>query len=180
MSETSRERILAGVRASLSDDQANDRQEPLRHESAYTANLIPARTQLDGADLEALFIEMATTVKCTTTRVAGPDGVPQAIAGYLAEHNLPTDLVMAPDHRLDEIPWANAAMLRFRRGAADESDLVAVTGTFAAIAETGTLMMASDPERPNTLNFLPDNHIVVVDADDVVATYGRRLDSPAR
>ena len=31
--------------------------------------------------------------------------------------------------------------------------------------------MVSDPERPNTLNFLPDNHIVVVDANDIVATY---------
>ena len=167
MTETSRDRILADVRSSLGAD--HDRS--LRRTSTYSSNLIPARTQNEGVDLEALFIEMAETVKCTVARVTSADGVPQAIAAYLAEHNLPTDLVMAPDHRLDEIPWSAAPMLGFRRSTANESDIVAITGTFAAIAETGTLMMASDPERPNTLNFLPDNHIVVVDANDIVATY---------
>jgi L-lactate dehydrogenase complex protein LldG len=167
MNEPSRDRIFAGIRSSLGADSST----LLRRTSSYTSNLIPARTQHEGIDLKALFIEMAETVKCSVARVAATDEVPQAIAAYLAEHNLPTDLVMAPDRRLDEIPWTAAPMLAFRRSAARESDLVAITGTFAAIAETGTLMMVSDAERPNTLNFLPDNHIVVVDANDIVATY---------
>ena len=164
---TARDRILAGIRSSL--DAGRDA--AIRHHSTYADNLIPARTQGVGVDLEALFIEMAETVKCSIAKVDSTDAVPRAIAAYLSEHNLPTDLVMAPDGRLDEIPWSEAPMLSFRRSAARESDLVAVTGTFAAIAETGTLMMASDPGRPNTLNFLPDNHIVVVRANDIVATY---------
>lgn len=167
MSATARERILAGVRASLGDNP----QDGLRFESRFAENIIPARTRSAGVDLEALFIEMAETVKCTIARVPESEGVPQAIADYLAEHNLPSDVVMAPDHRLDDIPWDRTPMLRFRRSAADEADLVSITGTFAAIAETGTLMMASDPDRPNTLNFLPDNHVVVVDAEDIVASY---------
>ena len=171
MSAASRERIFASVRASLGKNRLENQLDAVRIESAFADNIIPSRTQSPGTDLEALFIEMAETVKCTIAQVPENDGVPQAISDYLAEHNLPSDVVMSPDHRLNDIPWDQTPMLRFRRSAADESDLVAITGTFAAIAETGTLMMASDPDRPNTLNFLPDNHIVVVSADDIVATY---------
>jgi len=38
-------------------------------------------------------------------------------------------------------------------------------------AETGTLVMASGPDNPTTLNFLPDTHIVVVDAKDIAGDY---------
>ena len=36
---------------------------------------------------------------------------------------------------------------------------------FAAIAESGTLALVSGPDNPTTLNFLPDNHFVVVAAE---------------
>jgi L-lactate dehydrogenase complex protein LldG len=48
---------------------------------------------------------------------------------------------------------------------------VSVTGAFAAIAETGTLMLLSGPSGPTTLNFLPDNHIVVLRASQLVGAY---------
>ena len=167
MNISSRDQILSAVRAALPGEKSGD----INDVSDYDANLIPERARDQAVDLQALFIEMAEAVKSTVTTVVLAAGVPRAIAEYLAEHNLPTDIAMAPDKRLDRIPWARTPMLRYRRGAATERDLVAVTGTFAAIAETGTLMMASDPERPNTLNFLPDNHIVVLSSRDIVATY---------
>ncbi len=43
--------------------------------------------------------------------------------------------------------------------------------TPAAVAETGTLMLASGPGTPTTLNFLPDTHIVVLRAGQIVASY---------
>jgi L-lactate dehydrogenase complex protein LldG len=46
-----------------------------------------------------------------------------------------------------------------------------VSHAFAGVAETGTLIMASGPDNPTTLNFLPDTHIVVVDAKDIVGDY---------
>jgi L-lactate dehydrogenase complex protein LldG len=39
------------------------------------------------------------------------------------------------------------------------------------VAETGTLMLVSGPGTPTTLNFLPDTHIVVLHAGQVVASY---------
>ena len=52
-----------------------------------------------------------------------------------------------------------------------EYDEVAVTRAFAGVAETGSLMLLSGPEGPTTLNFLPENNVVVLDAAAVVGFY---------
>jgi L-lactate dehydrogenase complex protein LldG len=60
-------------------------------------------------------------------------------------------------------------MLTLRKGRAEASDQVSITGAFAGIAETGTLVMASGPEHPVTLNLLPDTHVVVLREQDIVS-----------
>src|SRR3546814_19042780 len=63
-------------------------------------------------------------------------------------------------------------MTLFRSGGKTEGqDVVSVTAAFAGIAETGKRMLHSGPERPTTLNFLPDTHIVVLRAGQVVGPY---------
>ena len=51
------------------------------------------------------------------------------------------------------------------------ADLVGVSHADAGVAETGTLVLTSGPDNPTTLNFLPDHHIVVVDASTVSGDY---------
>ena len=55
-----------------------------------------------------------------------------------------------------------------RAGRAESGDSVAVTPCFAAVAETGTVVLLSSPESPTSLNFLPEDHIVVADAGRLV------------
>ena len=43
-----------------------------------------------------------------------------------------------------------------------------VTPCFAAVAESGGIVTLSGPDTPSTLNFVPDNHIVIVHASQVV------------
>lgn len=177
MSADARDAILAEVRKSLAcRRRANDLADPSGDDPAarlegHARNLIPDRTAGGKATNVALFVTMIEGVSGTVERVADAGEVPKAVAGYLARHNLPPRLAIAPDPRLAALPWAAQPLLDLRQGAARELDQVAVTGTFAAIAETGTLMMASFADRPNTLNFLPDNHVVVVAVKDVVGTY---------
>jgi len=57
------------------------------------------------------------------------------------------------------------------RGASDGHDLNALSAAFGAVAETGTLAMVSGPDNPSTLNMLPDNHVVVVFAEDVLSDF---------
>ena len=111
------------------------------------------------------------SVQTTVARVASPTDIPAEVARYLAAENLPAALVVAPDAGLDGIPWDQRPLLQIRRGRAEAHDAVSLTPSLAGIAETGTLMLASGPGTPSTLNFLPDTHIVVLHAGQVVASY---------
>ena len=173
MSEA-REQILAGIRRSLKRGRLDAaRETELRDRvAAHRRNLVPARAAaLDDPGRVDLFVEMAEGVRATVARVNSPAAVPEAVARYLAAENLPADLVLAPDLSLDDILWDARPLLRTRRGRAEAGDTVSLTRCFVAIAETGTLMLISGAETPTTLNFLPDTHIVLVYADQVVATY---------
>ncbi len=172
--DEARARILAGIRRSLGRDGLAPADEAaLRSRMASrSTNLVPARAvQLDRAARLALFAKMAEEADATVSRLAVPQAVPGAVAGYLSDQNLPARLVMAPDPELDRIPWQYWPLLQIRRGRAEADDLISLTPCFAAIAETGTLMLRSGPHTPTTLNFLPDTHIVLVYADQIVATY---------
>ena len=139
--------------------------------SRHAVNLVPERTRLPRAEQLALFVDMVEQAAATVTQVASDADVPGAVADYLAQHNLPSNVAMAPDARLSAIPWESQPLLSFRRGPAEEADEVGITGAFAGIAETGTLMMTSGEGRPTTLNFLPATHIVVLDEGGIVAIY---------
>lgn len=169
-----REDILGGIRRGL-------RRGPLPQETQraltervarHRRNLIPARAAaLDDAGRIELFVAMAEEVQTTVARVASEAAVPAEVTRYLAAENLPAELVMAPDPGLDAIPWQERPLLRVRRGRAEPGDAVSLTPCLAAIAETGTLMLVSGENTPTTLNFLPDTHIVVLRAGQVVAGY---------
>ena len=140
--------------------------------AAHRRNLVPARAaSLDEAGRIDLFVAMAEEVQTTVARITSAADVPAEVARYLAAENLPAELVMAPDPALDAIPWDTRPLLNIRRGRAEAGDAVSLTSCLAAIAETGTLMLVSGAATPTTLNFLPDTHIVVLHAGQVVASY---------
>jgi len=171
---TARDDILGGIRKSL-------KRGPLDGEKAAALaarlgnpprNLIPQRAiSLDAAGQLDLFCDMAMEVQTTIERVPALADVPEAVASYLASQNLPSEMVVAPDPQLETVPWEKRPLLQVRRGKPSPGDAVGVSGCFAGIAETGTLMLTSGPEHPSTLNFLPDTHVVIVRADQVVPTY---------
>jgi len=171
---SARDDILAGIRRGL-------RRGPVDGETAaalaarvaeHRRNLVPARAaSRDHAGRVDLFVAMAEEVQTTVARVASQDEVPGEVARYLAAENLPAELVMAPDPQLDAVPWDQRPLLQIRRGRAEAGDAVSLTPCLAAVAETGTLLLVSGPDTPTTLNFLPDTHIVVLRAGQVVASY---------
>jgi L-lactate dehydrogenase complex protein LldG len=169
-----REQILAAIRRSLKRGRLDPgREADLRARvTAHGRNLVPERaTVLDHRARIDFFAAMAEEVQATVARVGSLDEVPETVARYLADANLPAELLLAPDPFLDQIPWDVRPLLKIRRGRAGAEEAVSLTPCFAAIAETGTLMLMSGAETPTTLNFLPDTHIVVVRGDQVVATY---------
>ena len=169
---SARAQILGAIRDSLGRDA------PGRDEAAvdarlgrHDANLIPERARAGEAELAERFVQWAEHAAATVTRVAGAGDVPAAVAGYLAERNLPARVRRAPDPALDAIPWERAPLLALEPGVGRDEDAVALTGAFAGVAETGTLMINSGPDHPTTLNILPETHIVVLRRDQVVGGY---------
>ena len=60
-------------------------------------------------------------------------------------------------------------------------DRLGITGTFCAIAETGTLVVLAGADTPTATTLLPDTHVAVVRADRIVSGHGRGLRArPAR
>jgi len=172
--EEARSQILGSIRRALKRGPVDEeRQHALEERLANPRpNLIPARAaSLQHAAQVDLFVAMAEEVQTTVARVSSIAEVPGAVADYLAQSNLPSRLVMTPEPQLDEIPWDTRPMLEIRRGRAEDGDAVGITGCFAAIAETGTLMLTSGQRNPTRNNFLPDTHIVVMHGDQVVGTY---------
>jgi L-lactate dehydrogenase complex protein LldG len=170
----SRERVLGNLRRALrrGADTETAAATVRSRLAEHRANTIPARaTELDPEARIDLFEAMAREVAATVVRLDGLSEVPGAIADYLVQYNLPAELVVTPDPGLAAIAWGERPILQVREGIASATDLVGVTGAFAGIAETGTLMLLSGPHSPTRNNFLPDNHIVVLRADQVVPTY---------
>jgi L-lactate dehydrogenase complex protein LldG len=117
-------------------------------------------------DLVARFRRRAEAMQSTTAAVARMTDVPAAVAGYLGAQGLPLAGCVWP--RLARLDWASAG-LRFEARAAGDRDAVGITGVFAALAETGTLMVVSGPDTPATTSLLPETHVAVVPADRIVA-----------
>lgn len=169
-----REQILGSIRRSLGRTGPLDVAARAALDAgveAHARNIVPRRTDIDRPALIDLFQTMVTNVHGTVARVASMDDVPDAVAGYLKSQNLPAQVVMAPDPTLDAAGWDGQALLEVRRGKPVESDAVSVTSAYAAVAETGTLIMASGPDHPSTLNFMPETHVVVLPASRVAKAY---------
>ena len=126
----------------------------------------PARIALDREAPVDLFAGKARTADATVSFVARAADAPEAVADYLRGRNLPAEAAVAPHPDLDAMDWRARALAVHRR-APSETDRVGVNRAFGAVAETGTLVMASGPESPATMNFLPETHIAVVRASEI-------------
>lgn len=168
---SARDQVLGGIRRALRRDALDPAAAaPLEQRVAQPPRgPIPARTQgLDRKRLVDLFEKYANEVSATVMRVARLDDVPDAVATFLASQNLPAEIAMAPDPLLDRVPWSKRPLLKIRKGRSDGRDAVGLSAAFSGVAETATLMLASGPGSPSTLNFLPDTHVVVLPASRVV------------
>lgn len=169
----SKQSMLTAIRRGLKRGPLPaDQQVMLRGRLAtHPRHLIPARSRLPHAEQVSLFVSNVEKEFGTVALVADLDAVPGAVVDYLAAQNLPGRVVMAPHPELRAIPWSARPLLEIREGRAQASDAVSVQHGFAGIAETGTLMLPSSPERPVTLNLLAETEIVVLRQSVIVGAY---------
>lgn len=164
-----RQAILSKVRASLAEagDDAARRAVVEARLAKPPKGVIPARGKLPDDARVDLFETLATRFAATVERVRSPADVPKAVAAYLRAKNLPAAVRVGADRRLAAMPWDRQKALEIRSGPSDGDDEAGVSHAFGGIAETGTLVMTSGKDNPSTINFLPEHHIVVVEAADI-------------
>lgn len=174
----SKDAMLTAIRRGLRRGKLPDDQQMMLKGrlASHPRHLIPARSRLPHPEQVNLFVHNVEKEFGTVARVPDDAAIPDAVADYLAAQNLPTRLIMAPHPDLQTIPWSNRPLLDIRTGRAEASDAVSLQHGFAGIAETGTMMLPSAPERPVTLNLLADTEIVVLRASRIVGAYEEAWD----
>lgn len=167
-----RDVVLGKIRRSLGVSATEPRRNATVDERLRRAprGVVPARGQLPPADQLALFITMAEKVSATVARLADADAIPAAVAEFLRTRNLPASVRMGDDPFLAGLAW-NRTAIEVRRGPSDGQDAVGISRAVAGVAESGTLVLTSGPDNPTTVNFLPETHVVVLRAGDIVGDY---------
>jgi L-lactate dehydrogenase complex protein LldG len=173
MTMTARDTILASIRRSLG---VSGREAPRRKAVAdrlreHPSGIVPARGKLAPKERAELFRRMVEAAAGTIEEIPRAADVPGAVAAFLRAHNLPMAVRRGEDPRLQAMPWERERTLEVKEGPSAGGDLVSVSHAFGAVAESGTLMLASGKDNPTTLNFLPDTHVVIVDPKDIAGDY---------
>ena len=159
-----RETVLKDIRKSINDfnqskfaHQAGDAERP-------DSTLFP-RPVVDEILIDR-FVAKLEAVNGTIDLVNSYEEVPPAVEQYLKDQNLSTELLMNDSEFLNRFDWPNSWQIHHRT--ATKHDKVSLTDAACAIAETGTIVCTSSPSSSSTCLFLPDNHIVVFTAGQLV------------
>ena len=168
-----RQSVLEGIRAALGAGGADEaRKNTVRKRlEAPRPSLVPERARKDRAGRLQLFTDMLEGQGAKVSHAERPDDIPDIVAAYLRDNNLPAEFRTGSDDLLAAIPWDRAPSLTRHQGRGRASDAVTMSRARAAAAETGTLFLTSGEENPTTLNFLPDTHMIVIRADDILGSY---------
>ena len=168
----SREAILARVRAALGKD--GDRRDAAAAARAYVAARAQGPRPAMAGDLVARFVQRATDMESTVERLSSIAQFPGAIARYLDALDLPPALASQRTRQgvcwpeFADLDWEGAG-LAIEARPTNGDDRLGITGSFCAIAETGTLVITSGAATPTASMLLPDTHVAVVRAGRIVA-----------
>jgi L-lactate dehydrogenase complex protein LldG len=161
---TARDRVLGKIRAALG------RSAPLPPERidvmrAYIAeHPVGPRPRADW-DPVARLTERAATLSTTVDTVETLASVPLAVKRYLDANQLPNQAVVWPD--VSALDWSGAGVAVEARKV-QGSDLIGITGTYCAVAETGTLLLLSGAPTPASTSLVPETHIAIVPVGRIV------------
>jgi L-lactate dehydrogenase complex protein LldG len=173
-----RARIFARIRKALDVDPEdvaghNAVAQRLRRHPRGT---IPMRGRIHGEQAVTQFATLIEKQGVDVSRVATPKKVVSAIGSYLGANNLPPRIRVGADAVLASLPWKDAWDIERVFGPAEPSDKATLSRAVAGVAECGTLFLASGKDNPTTLAFLPETHMVLISAGDIVGSYEEAWD----
>ncbi len=159
-----RERVLGRISAALGRERSIASVDQLPADvsdriSRHQRHTLPTI----GDDLVGRLITQMEAVLMSVVRLQSRSDVVEAVRFYCASEGIDGPMTVSP--ALADLDWPAETGV----GAASGVELTSVTPCLAAVAETGSVALASHAATPATLNFLPDNHIIVLYENQVVA-----------
>jgi L-lactate dehydrogenase complex protein LldG len=167
-----REAVLAKVRAALG--KSGDRSQAAAVAGAYIAAHAQGPRPAMPADLVERFLRRATDMESTVERIATAAQLPKAVARYVDALDLDPSLAEQKSRQgvcwpeFAGLDWAEAG-LSVEARPTHGKDRLGITGTFCAVAETGTLVITSGASTPTASMLLPDTHVAVLRPERIVA-----------
>ena len=154
-----RDAILQSVRAALKRGPLDDTQV-----AGLTARVPQHTRPAQDEDPLVRFVRKFESRAGTVARVADLAAVPAAVDAYRERQGLPPRAAIGA--ALRDLAWP--AGWSIHHGPAGIEEALSVSPSLAGIAETGSLMLAAGPGSPTTHNFVPDDHVVVLEANRIV------------
>lgn len=114
------------------------------------------------------FMDRARAADATVARIPDVAALPAALAQELRARNLPASVRTGGEPMFRDLDWG--AVERTEGVGRIEEPATLSRATFA-LAETGTLALASGPDNPVTLTFLGETHFAVVRTEDVMGGF---------
>ena len=157
-----REEILRRIREGLGAHPLSEAEQREREQRMQSRPVGP-RVPFTG-DLVTRFLAKAKDNLFTFERLQSLEMLAPAVRALLSDVEGDPDISVAP--ALAHLGWP--VQWKINRGAGRPVEPLSVTLAYAGIAETGSVVMRSGAETPTSLNFLPDTHVIVLRAADIV------------
>lgn len=165
----SKAEILGNIRHGLNRKNTEQAKSAIRARiDQHNVNLIPKRAQLPHEEQVTLFKSMADEAAAVLIPISSESEIAKVCSDVLREKGI-QNLIVADEETINLQSWPEDIQTEHRP--CKIGDTASLTTSFAGIAETGTLMLHSKPNSPTTLNFLPDNHFVILKKSDIVGVY---------
>jgi L-lactate dehydrogenase complex protein LldG len=121
------------------------------------------------SDIHVTFMTNVLANKGTVELAADRVAAVRAVGRYLYNRFRTHKLVAGNDPRIAAMPWRDAGVLP-RFGTAEAGDSAALSYARLGVAETGAVVTWTGRANPGRNNLLPEDHLVLVNHEDVVAT----------
>ena len=169
--QAARDAVLARTRRALGKtDRTQARADAQAYVEAHGHGPRPTMP----SDLVARFIQRASDMQSTVERLNDRSELPAAVARYLSALDSRPDAAVPASRagvcwpEFADLDWRAAGLAIDARPTTGQ-DRLGITGTFCAIAETGTLVVLPGADSPTATALLPDTHVAVVRAERVVS-----------
>ena len=157
---SSRDAILGNIRRNLTQRLST-------REPASRPQVEPPLPNV-GQDLMASLMARMDAVQMSYERLPSDQDIAAAVVRFIqARGDDPAISGVEVSPQLQNLDWQALPQVQF--GAARANSLYGVTTCFAAVAETGSIVMTSGADHAVTQTFLPDCHIVVLRPAQIVA-----------